>query len=94
MTGREQRLALLVARGRLEREALKNAALEISREIERRRKQWKAASVFASGATAIGMVAYKLFGRSSYSARLGRGASVVSLVVGLVRAALKVSRFF
>jgi hypothetical protein len=94
MTERAQRLALLVARGQREREALANATLEIRSEIERRRERWKTVSMMASGAAAVGMVAYKLFGRSSYSARLGRTASVVSLVLGLVRAGLKISRFF
>ena len=94
MTEREERLAELVARGEREREALANATLEMRSELERRRAQWKAASVFATGAAVVGTVAYKLFGRSSYSARLGRTASVVSIVLGLVRAALKVRRFF
>jgi hypothetical protein len=94
MTEREERLAELVERGEREREALANATLEIRSELERRRAQWKTASVFATGAAVVGTVAYKLFGRSSYSARLGRTASVVSIVLGLVRAALKVRRFF
>jgi hypothetical protein len=94
MTKREERLALLVERGRREREELENATLEIRSEVERRRAQWKAASVFATGAAVVGTVAYKLFGRSSFSARIGRTASVVSIVLGLVRAALKVRSFF
>ena len=93
MTKREERLALLVERGRREREELENATLEIRSELERRRAQWKAASVLATGAAVVGTVAYKLFGRSSYSARIGRTASVVSLILGLVRAALKIGRF-
>jgi len=94
MTNREERLALLVERGRQEREALESATLEIREELERRRAQWKAASVLATGAAVVGTVAYKLFGKNSFSARLGRSASVVSLLLGLVRAALKVGRFF
>jgi hypothetical protein len=94
MTSREERLALLVEQGRREREALENATLEIREELERRRAQWKTASVLATGAAVVGTVAYKLFGRNSFSARLGRSASVVSLLLGLVRFALKVSRFF
>ena len=62
--------------------------------LERRRAQLKIASVLATGAAMVGTVAFKLFGRSSYSARIGRTASVVSLVLGLVRAALKIGRFF
>jgi sirohydrochlorin ferrochelatase len=94
MTDREERLVLLVERGRREREALEDATLEIRRELERRRAQWKAASVLATGAAVVGTVAYKLFGKSSFSARLGRTASVVSLLLGLARAALKIRRFF
>jgi hypothetical protein len=94
MTNRDDRLALLVERGQREREALENATLEIRQELERRRAQWKAASMLATGAAVVGTVAYKLFGRSSFSARLGRTASVVSLLIGLARAALKVRRFF
>ena len=94
MTEREEQLAELVERGEREREALANATLEIRSELERRRAQWKAASVLATGAAVVGTVAYKLFGRNSFSARLGRSASVVSLVLGLVRAALKIARFF
>jgi hypothetical protein len=94
MTDREERLALLVERGQRERGALEDATLEIRGEIERRRSQWKAASMLATGAAVVGTVAYKLFGSSSFSARLGRSASVLSLVVGLVRAALKIRRFF
>jgi len=93
MTDREERLARLVERGRREREALESATLEIREELERRRAQWKTASVLATGAAMLGTVAYKLFGKSSYSARIGRGASVVSLILGLVRAALKIGRF-
>jgi hypothetical protein len=93
MTDREERLALLVERGRRERETLENATLEIREELERRRAQWKTASVLATGAAMIGTVAYKLFGKSSYAARIGRTASVVSLILGLVRAALKIGRF-
>lgn len=94
MTSREERLALLLEQGRREREALESATLEIREELERRRAQWKTASVLATGAAVVGTVAYKLFGRNSFSARLGRSASVVSLLIGLVRAALKIARFF
>jgi len=94
MTEHEKRLALLLARGQKEREALAGATMEITQELERRRAQWKSASVVLSGAAAIGTIAYKLFGRKSFSARLGRSASVLSLVIGLVRAALKIGRFF
>jgi hypothetical protein len=94
MTGREDRIAALMTRGREERESLAAAAVEIREEIERRRAQWKLASMLATGAAAVGTIAYRLFGSSSLSARLGRSASVVSLVIGLLRAFQKVRRFF
>jgi hypothetical protein len=94
MTTRDERIAALVAEGDEKRAALKAVTFEILDEVERRRSQWKAASYLAMGAAAIGTVAYKLFGRTSFSARMGRTASVVSIIVGLFRAFQKVHRFF
>ncbi len=94
MTTREERIAALVAEGEAKREALKAVTFEIVDEVERRRRQWKAASYLASGAAAVGTVAYKLFGATSFSARMGRTASVVSVLVGVFRAFQKIRRFF
>jgi len=93
MTAREERIAALVAEGQARREDLKAVTVGILDEVERRRRQWKAASYVASGAAAVGTVAYKLFGRTSFSARMGRTASVLSVLVGLFRAFQKVRRF-
>lgn len=94
MTAREERLAALVSRGREEREFLAGATADIRVEIERRRAQWKLASMLATGLAAAGTIAYKLFGSTSVAARLGRSASVLSLAIGLLRAFQKVRRFF
>jgi hypothetical protein len=94
MTSREDRIAALVARGDQEREDLAAAIVEIRSEVERRRTQWKAASLLATGLAVTGTVVYRLFGKNSLSARLARGASVVSLVVGLARAAGRIRRFW
>ncbi len=94
MTRREDRMAALLARGREERGSLAEAAAEIRDEVERRRAQWKLASMLATGAAVAGTVVYKLFGSASPAARLGRSASVLSLVIGLLRAFQKVRRFF
>jgi hypothetical protein len=94
MTGREDRIAALIARGREERGSLAAATVEIREEVERRRAQWKLASMLATGAAAAGTIAYRLFGSSSLSARIARSASVLSLVIGLLRAFQKVRRFF
>ena len=93
MTAREERIAALVAKGQEKREALRTRTLEIRDEVESRRRQWQAASYLATGAAAVGTVAYKLFGRRSFSARMGRTASVLSIVVGLFRAFQRVRRF-
>src|ERR1700693_3404445 len=94
MTSREERLAALMARGREERESLAAATADVRAEIERRRAQWKLATMLATGAAAAGTIAYKLFGSASLAVRLGRSASVLSLVIGLLRAFQKVRRFF
>jgi hypothetical protein len=94
MTSHEERLAALVAQGREERESLAAATADARAEIERRRAQWKLATMLATGAAAAGTIAYKLFGRASLAARVGRSASVLSLVIGLLRAFQRVRRFF
>jgi hypothetical protein len=94
MTSREERLAALLARGREERESVAARTADIRAEIERRRARWKLASMLATGAAAAGTVAYKVFGSASLAARLSRSASVLSLVIGLLRAFQKVRRFF
>jgi hypothetical protein len=94
MTSREDRIAALVARGNQEREDLAAATIEIREEIERRKAQWKAASFLATGLAVTGTVVYRLFGKSSLAAQLGRAASVVSLLMGLARAFSRIRRFW
>lgn len=85
MTSSEDRIAALVTRGRQEREELAAATIEIRAEVARRKAQWRTASLLATGIAVTGTVLYRLFGKNSLSAQLGRAASVVSLVMGLVR---------
>lgn len=94
MSGAQVRIAALVRRGESEREDLAAAVLEARDEIERRRAQWRAASMVATGLAAAGTVAYKLFGKASLAARLGRAASTVSLLVGLARGFQRIRRFW
>jgi hypothetical protein len=93
MTGRAERMAELVRRGEEQRETLARETARASEEIERRRAQWKAASLLATGIAVAGTVAYKLFGKASLAARLSRAASIVSVAVGLLRAARRMRRF-
>ncbi len=94
MKRREDRIAALVAQGNQEREDLAATVFEIRAELERRKAQWRAASLLATGLAVTGTVAYRLFGKTSLSARLARAASVVSLVVGLARAIGRIRRFW
>ncbi len=94
MKSRQDRIAALVARGNQEREDLAAAVFEISAEFERRKAQWRAASFLATALAVTGTVVYRLFGKTSLSARLARAASVVSLVVGLARAIGRIRRFW
>jgi predicted alpha/beta-fold hydrolase len=93
MTSQEDRVAALVARGRQEREELAAATIEVRAEVERRKAQWRAASFLATGIAVTGTVLYRLFGRNSLSAQLGRAASVVSLVMGLYRFFQRIRKF-
>jgi len=86
MKGREKRLAELLARGQIERQALGEAVADIRDEIERRRLQWRVVSMVAAGLATAGTVAYRLFGKSSLSARVSRAASALSLLWTLGRA--------
>lgn len=93
MSGRQERLAALIERGQEERGALALEAALVREEIDRRRAQWKAASLIATGIAAAGTVAYKLFGKASLARRLSRTASAVSLAIGLLRAFRSFRRF-
>lgn len=94
MTSREERVAALVARGRQERENLAVATIEIRAEVEHKKAQWRTASFLATGIAVTGTVVYRLFGRNSLSAQLGRAASVVSLAMGLYRVFQRIRQFF
>jgi hypothetical protein len=90
----EERIAALVRRGESEREDLAIAVFEAREEIVRRRALWKAASLVATGLAVSGTVAWKLFGKTSLAARMGRAASAVSLLVGLARGFQRIRRFW
>jgi hypothetical protein len=93
MSKREERLTALVERGLEERRALALETALARGEIDRRRAQWKAASLIATGIAAAATVAYKLFGKASLARRLSSAASAASLAVGLLRAYRSFRRF-
>ena len=94
MSGAQERIAALMRRGESEREDLAIAVFEAREEIVRRRGQWKAASLVATGLAVSATVAWKLFGKTSLARRLGRAASAVSLLVGLARGYQRVRHFW
>ena len=93
MKDSDRRLEELVRRGEIERRALAGAVGEIAQEVHRRRAQWRIAGFLAAGLAAAATAAYKLFGKGSLAAKVGRYSSAASLVLGLTRAALRLRRF-
>ena len=94
MNGSADRIAALVRRGESEREDLAMAVADGREEIERRRAQWKAASIIATSIAVAATVAYRVFGKASLAARLSRIATAASLVIGLARGFRKIRRFW
>jgi hypothetical protein len=94
MTSRDERIAALRRRGESEREDLTMAIAGAREEIERRRAQWKAASVIATALAIAGSVAYKVFGKASLAGRLSRAGSALSIVLGVTRGLRKIRRFW
>jgi hypothetical protein len=93
MKDSDRRLEELVRRGEMERRALAGAVGEIAEEVRRRRAQWRIAGLLAGGLAAAATAVYKLFGKGSLAAKVGRYSSAASLVLGLTRAALRLRRF-
>jgi len=94
MRKREERIEALRRQGEIEREALARQVTELHGEIESRRSRWKTLGLLAGWAAAAGTVAYKLFGRSSMSARLGRLATAISVIFSIGRAVGRSRRFW
>ena len=92
MKSRQERIAALLERAEAQRHALAEAVADIRDEVERRRLQWKVVSMVVTGLAAAGTVAYRLFGKTSLSAKVGRAASTVSLLWTLGRAYLRARR--
>ncbi|MGH9317499.1 MAG: hypothetical protein ACRD1P_10375 [Thermoanaerobaculia bacterium] len=89
MKSQQERIAALLERAEAQRHALAEAVADIRDEVERRRLQWKVVSMVVTGLAAAGTVAYRLFGKTSLSAKVGRAASTVSLLWTLGRAYIR-----
>jgi hypothetical protein len=94
MSDFEEKIEELVRRGEAQRRALAEEVGDFRVEIERRKTQWRIAGFLAAGLAAGLTAAYKLFGKKSLAAKVGRYSTAASLGIGLVRAALQLRRFF
>ena len=90
---RSARLTELATRGALERRRLAGAVFDVAGDIQRHRVRWKIAGVAATGVATAGTVAWKLFGKSSPAAKIGKAASATSILLGLGKAFLRIRRF-
>ncbi len=87
------RLTELAARGALERRRLTGAVLDVAGDVRKHRLRWKVAGLAATGVATAGTAAWKLFGKSSPAAKIGKAASATSIVLGLGKAFLRIRRF-
>ena len=90
---RSERLTELARRGARERERLTGAVGSVAEDIHRRRTQLRMAGMAVTGVAAVGTAAWKLFGKTSPAAQIGRAASATSILLGLGRAFLRIRRF-
>ena len=89
-----ERLADLRRRAGWEREDLSTAVRDIRFEVSAFRERWKVAGWAASGLAAAGMAGWKLFGRNSLAAKVGKITSAASLLIGLGRGVKTLRRFW
>ena len=90
---RAERLAELSRRAECEREILVAALADVSEDVRSRRATWKIAGMAATALAAGGTAAWRLFGKSSHAARIGRAASGASILLGVGRAFFRLRRF-
>lgn len=89
----EGRLAELARRAERQRADLAGSLQEMADGVRQQRVRWKAAGVAIATVAAAGTAAYKLFGRSSPAAQIGRAASAASILLGLGKAFVRLRRF-
>lgn len=92
MSGPE-RIAELSRRADRQREQLATSLSGVASDVREHRTRWKIAGMTATGVAAAGTAAYRLFGKSSPAARIGRAASATSILLGLGRAFLRLRKF-
>jgi hypothetical protein len=80
------RIEGLRRRGEFERDVLSREVAGLRAEIDRTGARWKTAGWIAGSLAAAWTVGYKLFGKRSLAAKLGRISSAASVIFGIGRA--------
>jgi len=91
--GSRKKLTDLARRAELQREELTSALGDVAVNVRDHRLRWKVAGMTATAIPAAGTAAYKLFGKASPAAQIGRAASAASIAIGLGRAFLRLRKF-
>ena len=87
------RIDELTSRAALERLMLAESLGSVAADVRRHRIALKFAAATATGVAAAATAAWKLFGKNSPAARIGKAASGASILVGLGRAFFRLRRF-
>jgi hypothetical protein len=91
--GHRDKVADLARRAQIQRAELTSALEDVALNVRDHRLRWKVAGMTATGIVAAGTAAYKLLGKSSPAAQIGRAASAASIALGLGRAFLRLRKF-
>ena len=88
-----KKVAELARRAELQRAELTSALGDVALNVRDHRLRWKVAGMAATGIAAAGTAAYRLFGKASPAAQIGRAASAASIAIGLGKAFLRLRKF-
>jgi hypothetical protein len=91
---RADRIEGLRRRGEFERDTLAREIAGLRGAIDEKKARWKTIGWIVGIATAAGTVGYKLFGKNSLSAKIGRLTSAAQILFGLGRAVGKTRKYW
>ena len=89
----KDRVAELARRAERQRMELSLALEDVAGNVRDHRLRWKIAGSAATGIAVAGTAAWKLFGKTSPAAQIGRAASAASIALGLGKAFLRLRKF-
>lgn len=91
--GSAERLEELSRRADRQRLLLAESLSSVASDVRRHKTAWKFAGATATGLAAAATAAWKLFGRNSPAAQIGKAASGASLLLGLGKAFFRLKKF-